>query len=60
MRILLKLISVICLLIASAGAAGLVYGMFNDIRIALISLAVVIIGTIAWYVFRNWATGLEE
>lgn len=57
---MLKLLSIIFLITTMLGVAGLLYGIFSDVGLAIISAVVIILGLFGWYVIRGLDSGLKE
>ena len=57
---MMKLISVVYFAIVLMGIVCLIYGIFNDVWLTIISTVVIILGLFGWYVFKNLNAGFKD
>ncbi len=56
----MKLFSVVYFAIVLMGIVCLIYGIFNDVWLTIISTVVIILGLFGWYVFKNLNAGFKD
>ena len=57
---MMKLFSVVYFAIVLMGIVCLIYGIFNDVWLTIISTVVIILGLFGWYVFKNLNAGFKD